>query len=185
MLYRPSKKCITSRSIQAVPHTFNWPIVHTQNACKAPRNSIPWCKCCFLINNKCNNKSKVHHYHFQGRLYRSNDKVSKFHPLVTREEDIDYDRGPFKQTNTVFLDRASKAVVYRFTLFVNKGKNTHQFQLSCKGRAGLPRNKVIKRMCGINWSSDIFVLRVGKFNPQRPVDMQGRDKDRVNYVVRK
>ena len=128
---------------------------------------------------------KVFHYRFQGRLFHSKDKKSRFHPLVTREEDLEYDGGPFKQARGVFLDHASKAVIYRFTVVVVEGRKLHEFQLFCKNGTGLPQNKAVKTMWGINWRGDIFVLRVGQSNPQRPVDMRGRDKDRVNYVVRK
>ena len=40
-------------------------------------------------------------------------------------------------------------------------------------------------MWGVDWRGDNFVLRVGKINPLRPVDMWGQDKARVNYTVRK
>jgi len=40
-------------------------------------------------------------------------------------------------------------------------------------------------MGGGRWKGDIVVMRIGKRNPLRPVDMRGKDARRVDYVVKR
>jgi hypothetical protein len=38
---------------------------------------------------------------------------------------------------------------------------------------------------GVRWKGDLVVMRIGKRDPLRPVDMRGKDVVRVNYAVKK
>ena len=38
---------------------------------------------------------------------------------------------------------------------------------------------------GGNWKGDLVVMRIGKLDLMRPVDMRGKDAGRVNYAVKK
>ena len=83
------------------------------------------------------------------------------------------------------MDNSPKATIHQFTIIIHEGRRSHRFQLSCKSGRDLPWNTAVKEMWGVDWRGDNFVLRVGKINPLRPVDMWGQDKARVNYAVRK
>lgn len=85
----------------------------------------------------------------------------------------------------VFNDDAPGAPIYRYKLIVYEGRKSHEFELSCKSGADLPENQALREVWGIQWRGDIFVLRIGRRRPDRPVDMRGKDMARVNYAVRK
>lgn len=125
--------------------------------------------------------TKVHHYKFLGRIYRCNENKSRFRPFITEEE---YN-SPFEQMGRVFKDNSPAAPIHRYRIIVHEGNKSHEFELSCKSGDSLPENQSLKEMWGIQWRGDIFVLRIGQKRPDRPVDMHGRDKARVNYAVRK
>lgn len=125
--------------------------------------------------------TKVHHYKFLGRIYRSNENKSRFRPFITEEE---YN-SPFEQMGRVFKDNSPAAPIHRYRIIIHEGNKSHEFELSCKSGDSLPENQSLKEMWGIQWRGDIFVLRIGQKRPDRPVDMHGRDKARVNYAVRK
>ena len=84
-----------------------------------------------------------------------------------------------------FKDGVPGAPVHRYRLIVNEGRKSHEFEFSCKRGNDLPENKSVNEMWGIKWRGDIFVLRVGQKRPDRPVDMRGKDKARVDFAVRK
>jgi len=76
------------------------------------------------------------------------------------------------------------AAVHHFEVVVIEGRQRHPFQISCKSPIFLRRNKAIAKIGGL-WRGDIVVLRIGKRDPKWPVDMRGKDAQRVNYAVRK
>jgi hypothetical protein len=124
---------------------------------------------------------QVHHYKFLGRIYRCDEKRSRFRPFVSEEE---Y-HTPFEQMGRVFNDDAPGAPIHRYKLIVYEGRKSHEFELSCKSGGDLPENRALREMWGIQWRGDIFVLRIGRRRPDRPVDMRGKDMVRVNYAVQR
>jgi hypothetical protein len=88
----------------------------------------------------------------------------------------------------VFNDDTPGAPIHRYKLIVYEGKKSHEFELSCKSGgcgADLLENQALREMWGIQWRGDIFVLRIGRRRPDRPVDMCGKDMARVNYAVQR
>ena len=101
-----------------------------------------------------------------------------------QNEDEMFDLGSLEQTGGAFKDRAKRARIYQFTIIIHEGRISHTFQVSCKRGDHLTINKTLRKMGGL-WRGDIFVMRIGKRDPKRPVDMRGKDAGRVDYAVKK
>ncbi|KAF8805353.1 hypothetical protein BYT27DRAFT_7213263 [Phlegmacium glaucopus] len=120
--------------------------------------------------------NQVNYYTLMGRLYRYDKGKPFFFKIVTQDDQ----QAKLEQAGGAFRENGR---IYYFRVAVLEGSKCHKFQLSCKGGSALPTNQALQQI-GKAWRGDIFVMCIGKCDPQDLVNMGGCDARRVDFAVK-
>ncbi|KAF8817370.1 hypothetical protein BYT27DRAFT_7216504 [Phlegmacium glaucopus] len=119
---------------------------------------------------------RVTYYTLMGRLYQYDKGKPFFFKIITQDDQ----QAKLEQAGGAFRENGR---IYYFRVAVLEGSKRHEFQLSCKGGSALPTNQTLQQI-GKAWRGDIFVMHIGKRDPQDLVNMGGCDARQVDFAVK-